>query len=79
MQDGGRRLLTGLRRDVTSPTFVLCQEYHGRRSIFHFDVYRLKGETEFQALGPEEYFQSPGITFIEWADRVTPCLPAARG
>src|SRR5947209_496953 len=29
------------RRLVTSPTFVLIQEYHGRLPIYHFDAYRL--------------------------------------
>lgn len=61
---------------VTSPTFVLIQEYHeGVRPIFHFDAYRLKDEDEFQELGPEEYFESSGVTFVEWADRVKGSLP----
>ena len=61
--------------DVVSPTFVLCREYHGRRDLFHFDAYRLHDEDEFAQLGPEEYFESDGLTFIEWADRVRGCLP----
>lgn len=62
--------------DVTSPTFVLIQEYKsGRRPIFHFDAYRLKDDDEFLELGPEEYFDGGGLTFIEWADRVERCLP----
>lgn len=66
------------RAEVVSPTFVLCQEHHGDRSLFHFDAYRLNDDKEFLALGPDEYFQSPGITLIEWADRVESCLPAER-
>ncbi len=65
-----------LEDDVTSPTFVLIQEYvSGRRPIFHFDAYRLKDDDEFLELGPEEYFDGGGLTFIEWADRVEACLP----
>jgi tRNA threonylcarbamoyladenosine biosynthesis protein TsaE len=61
---------------VTSPTFVLVNEYRGgRMPVFHFDTYRLKDEDEFLALGPEEYFESHGITFVEWADRVADLLP----
>jgi tRNA threonylcarbamoyladenosine biosynthesis protein TsaE len=61
---------------ATSPTFVLVNEYRGGRiPLFHFDAYRLKDEDEFLELGPEEYFESNGITFIEWADRVADCLP----
>ncbi len=62
--------------EVTSPTFVLIQEYRtGNRPIFHFDAYRLKDDDEFLELGPEEYYDGNGLTFIEWADRVADCLP----
>lgn len=61
---------------VTSPTFVLVNEYReGRLPVYHFDAYRLRDEDEFRELGPEEYFEGEGITFIEWADRVSNCLP----
>ncbi len=30
---------------------------------------------EFLELGVEEYFEGPGITLIEWAERVAECLP----
>jgi tRNA threonylcarbamoyladenosine biosynthesis protein TsaE len=64
---------------VTSPTFVLVNEYRGgRMPVYHFDTYRLKDEDEFLALGPDEYFESDGITFVEWADRVAERLPPAR-
>jgi tRNA threonylcarbamoyladenosine biosynthesis protein TsaE len=66
------------RRSVVSPTFVLVQEHHGRRAIYHIDVYRLRDDDEFLALGPEEFFESDGLVFIEWADRVADCLPKNR-
>lgn len=63
-------------QDVSSPTFVLIQEYTaGRRPIYHFDAYRIADDDEFLELGPEEYFDSNGVTFVEWADRVENCLP----
>ena len=61
-----------------SPTFVLCQPYSGRRSLYHLDAYRVRDDDEFLQLGPEEYFESDGLTLIEWADRVIRCLPAQR-
>jgi tRNA threonylcarbamoyladenosine biosynthesis protein TsaE len=64
--------------EVTSPTFVLCQSYHGSRTLYHLDAYRLQDEDEFVQLGPEEYFESSGITMVEWADRVEGCLPTER-
>lgn len=66
------------RRDVLSPTFVLIQEHHGRRPIYHIDAYRLRDDDEFLELGPEEYFDGDGLVLIEWADRVESCLPADR-
>ena len=70
----------GVPRDaVTSPTFVLVNEYRqGRLPVFHFDTYRLKDDDEFLELGPEEYFDAAGLVFIEWADRVAHLLPAER-
>ncbi len=61
--------------EVTSPTFVLINEYRGRLPIYHFDAYRLRDDDEFLALGPEEYFDRHGVTLIEWAERVERCLP----
>jgi tRNA threonylcarbamoyladenosine biosynthesis protein TsaE len=64
---------------VTSPTFVLVNEYvGGRMPVYHFDTYRLKDDDDFLNLGPEEYFDSNGITFVEWADRVATLLPPDR-
>ena len=64
---------------VTSPTFVLIREYdEGDRPIYHFDAYRLEREAEFRALGPDEYFDGFGLSFVEWADRVPNSLPVDR-
>ena len=66
------------REEVVSPTFVLCQRYQGDRTIYHLDAYRLRDDDEFRELGPEEFFESDGLTIIEWADKVADCLPEER-
>lgn len=64
---------------VTSPTFVLINEYpHGRLPIYHFDAYRLRDVDEFRELGPDEYFYGDGVCLVEWAERVAEVLPAER-
>lgn len=61
---------------VTSPTFVLIQEYPARLPVYHFDAYRLSGPREFAELGVEEYFAGDGVCLVEWADKVAVTLPA---
>jgi tRNA threonylcarbamoyladenosine biosynthesis protein TsaE len=62
-------------RVVSSPTFVLIQEYAARLPIYHFDAYRLRGPQEFADLGVHEYFEGNGVCLVEWADRVQAILP----
>jgi tRNA threonylcarbamoyladenosine biosynthesis protein TsaE len=56
--------------EVSSPTFTLVQEYHGRVTLFHVDLYRLEPK-EVDDLGLEELVLGDGVVAIEWADRWT--------
>ena len=53
---------------VKSPTFVLMNEYHGRLTIYHADLYRLNDPGEVVDLALEDV-ASDGVLIVEWPDR----------
>lgn len=54
---------------VASPTFTMVAEYDGRLPVYHIDLYRLEpGAADIPAL--REYLYGPGVTAIEWCDRL---------
>ena len=61
--------------EVSSPTFVLMQEYPGRRLVHHVDLYRLPAD-DVADIEPllDEMLAGEAIVAIEWADRL-PHLP----
>jgi tRNA threonylcarbamoyladenosine biosynthesis protein TsaE len=55
--------------DFSSPTYSIVNEYRSPQGkIFHFDLYRLRKESELFDLGFEEYLQSGNYCFIEWPE-----------
>jgi tRNA threonylcarbamoyladenosine biosynthesis protein TsaE len=54
--------------DVSSPTFTIIQEYRGRLTLHHVDLYRLS-PVEVEELGLDELFEGGGVVAIEWAER----------
>lgn len=65
----------GVSEEITSPTYTIISEYQGRLPLYHIDAYRLGGEEDFNALGPEEFLYGPGICVIEWSEKVGTALP----
>ncbi len=62
--------------EVTSPTFVIVNEYKGRLDIFHVDAYRLNSIAEFEMLGFDDFCYPQSVVLIEWADKVESALQA---
>jgi tRNA threonylcarbamoyladenosine biosynthesis protein TsaE len=65
-------------REVTSPSFVLVNEYRGRIPVYHLDLYRLDSYAEVEGIGWDEFVSGPGVTLVEWADKVAEELPEER-
>ncbi|MCT4508847.1 MAG: tRNA (adenosine(37)-N6)-threonylcarbamoyltransferase complex ATPase subunit type 1 TsaE [Tepidibacter sp.] len=60
---------------ITSPTFTIVNEYDGRYSLYHFDVYRISSSEDMYEIGFEEYVYGEGICIIEWANLIEDILP----
>jgi len=54
--------------DVSSPTFTLIQEYRGRLTLYHVDLYRLQ-PIEVGDLGLDELASGEAVVAVEWAER----------
>lgn len=60
----------GIKEKVTSPTFVILNEYHGGKlPMYHFDLYRLENEGVKTIMDElREYSEGKQLTFVEWAE-----------
>lgn len=77
----GLALGLGIKKNITSPTFVLMKIYPVSKHqpikfLVHIDAYRIKSARDLTAIGADEYFNRPdAITVIEWADKIKSILP----
>lgn len=79
----------GIKKNITSPTFVLFKLYHTDRHrcetdshrsqiewLCHVDAYRLNSGQDLIDIGLKDWLgQADTVTAIEWADRVKKFLP----
>ena len=59
-------------RIVSSPTFVIAQQYplsEGPETLHHVDLYRLESSLELEAIGLDDMLAAGHVTAVEWADR----------
>jgi len=72
-----RGLAEGLQVEATvsSPTYLIVQEYPGPVPLFHMDAYRLGGADDLLDVGFEHYLGAGGVVAIEWGDKVSALLP----
>jgi len=70
----------GIKKRITSPTFVLIKNYELRimnyERIYHIDCYRIQKPKELFKLGLKEIVGNPqNIALIEWAEKLKKILP----
>ena len=58
------------RESVTSPTFVIVNQYRGRFDLYHIDAYRIESIAEFEMLGFDDFCYPQSVVLIEWADKI---------
>ena len=62
----------GWKGAVKSPTFSILEEYQiANKDVFHFDLYRLDSQNDFEMLGIDINANSRGIFFIEWPHKIS--------
>ena len=62
---------------VTSPSYTLIHSYPGRLTLHHVDLYRLAGG-DVDDIGLLDLMAEPGVTAIEWSERLADDLPEER-
>ena len=65
----------GVEAGVSSPTFALVHEYHGRLPIYHFDMFRVDGWDDLYSTGFFDYLECGGVLVIEWSENIENALP----
>ena len=64
------------KKNITSPTYNLINEYEGRFPLYHMDLYRLDRKEELIDIGFEEYLSHEGIIVIEWPEIAQELIPS---
>ncbi|MFQ6103423.1 MAG: tRNA (adenosine(37)-N6)-threonylcarbamoyltransferase complex ATPase subunit type 1 TsaE [Candidatus Glassbacteria bacterium] len=60
----------GVEGYITSPSFIIVNEYMGRLPVYHVDLYRVDSREELESTGFDDILGREGVTIIEWAEKV---------
>jgi tRNA threonylcarbamoyladenosine biosynthesis protein TsaE len=62
----------GIKKDITSPTFVISKLYHfgSDRKLVHIDSYRLNSSDDFESIGLFEQINSNTVIVVEWPEKI---------
>lgn len=67
----------GLPDEVSSPTFAIVNEYHGKDKItlYHFDMYRIGNSDELETTGFYDYPLDESVFAVEWSENIEDAFP----
>ena len=65
----------GLPDEVTSPTFALVNEYRGKITLYHFDMYRIQSADDLETTGFYDYISDDSVLAVEWSENISEALP----
>ena len=55
---------------ASSPTFALINEYAGRLTLEHFDMYRIESWDDLYSTGFFDYLDQDAVLAIEWSENI---------
>lgn len=60
---------------ASSPTFAIVNEYSGRLTLEHFDMYRIEGWEDLYSTGFFDYLETERVLAVEWSENIEAALP----
>lgn len=65
----------GITDGVSSPTFAIVNEYKGRLTVYHFDMFRVESWEDLESTGFFDYLDTGAVLVIEWSENIEAALP----
>ena len=62
-------------RGVKSPTYTVVNEYRGRKTVYHFDMYRIESEDDLYSIGYDDYVRARAYSIVEWSENIEEFIP----
>ena len=63
-------------KSVKSPTYTVMNEYRGRASVYHFDMYRITDGDDLYSIGYDDYIESGAYCLVEWSENIEDFIPS---
>jgi len=68
----------GFQGRVKSPTYTLLEQYQASGlNLRHFDLYRFRDPSEWEAAGFNDEFDGVNVCLVEWPEQAAGLLPPA--